>query len=346
MVLKKKETCPSCGRSFARLNRHKCTKKNETSSKKNETSSKKNKTSSKKKKKSRKKELVLGLRYVSSIDNIKLSPDLTSLDLSHNGISEIKNLDKLVKLEVLKIADPMDYYEPDSMMGHAGPEDREYFDKITEIKGLEKLVKLKVLDLRRNEITVISGLENQIKLKKLLLLGNRIKDISGLKYLVNLEELSLAYNPVTWIDYEIVKNLTKLKICDLPIISVIKKINISKYIDVRYLYYDMSRYGQLNCYGTWDFYHPHSTKQMSTHLGVIYINGKTLKASYPEFGVLHSIRFEGIECKTEEFFDKYCEKIRRWVKSKYKSKNLPKYLTTALLRELANAGDPAARKMI
>lgn len=59
---------------------------------------------------------VLGPQYVDTIDQLDLSPELRHLDLSHNGISEIGGLDRLVKLEVLKIAFPVPYEEPDGMM--------------------------------------------------------------------------------------------------------------------------------------------------------------------------------------------------------------------------------------
>jgi hypothetical protein len=359
LTKQKKEICPTCGKSFVYLNRHKC--KNSEKGLSGKKKIKKNKNSIKKlnlkwrnihsitniskiKELPDLQELNLEGNYIKSIHGLDHLVKLKKLNLSINGISEIKGLDKHIDLEVLKISTPQQYYEANSMMGHAGPWDREYFEPIRTIEGLEKLANLKILDLSRNEISKIEGLENQKKLEKLFLYGNKITDIQGLKHLTNLRELSLKGNPVKIIDHTVVKNLKELKKCDLPILSFLKKVNLTEYLTVKLFKNDLSRYGEYNGYG-WDFYDKYTTANLSSLLAIIYVRSEKFNRTCST-NKSRRITGGGLALKSEKEFIRYCNKIQTWTKREYLSKTFPKSMTTPLLELLSKAGDPLAKKAI
>ncbi len=121
---------------------------------------------------------------------VKKREGLLTLKLSNKGIkdiSEIKGLDFLTELEVLKL-------------------DR---NELTEIKGLDALKSLKKLDLSNNKIKKVEGLEQLINLTGLNLESNNIETIEGLDTLVNLTNLSLYGNRITRV--ESFNNKEKLK---------------------------------------------------------------------------------------------------------------------------------------
>ena len=337
MATKKKEVCPFCKKYFVNLSRHKCKKRLESISLdliwKGLHSILK---ISKIKKTSSLQELHLRGNYIKTIEGLDHLVNLRVLDLSQNGISKISGLDKLVNLEVLKIADPQQYYEEDSMMGHADAWDRDYFEPLKKIEGLNNSVNLRVLDLCYNKIKKLDGLSNQKKLKKLFIRGNGLTDISGLKHLISLQELCLAGNKVSIIDYETVKNLKKLKICDLPIRRHIKTEKINDLISVRLIYHDLSRYGQFDGV-RWDFYPEFTTKQLSCSLAIIYVKSEMFIRRCPEGPERSIVNSGGLKIKKGNDFESYCSELKKWSKSGCKAKIFPKHMTKPLLKMISDA---------
>ena len=113
---------------------------------------------------------------------------LTTLDLSHNSITDISVLGSLTTLTALE-------------MSH---------NAISDISVLKNLTKLKWLYLRHNAISDISVLKNLTKLKILWLSGNSISDISALEKLTALRKLTLGGNSIE--DVSALEKLTPLNL--------------------------------------------------------------------------------------------------------------------------------------
>ncbi len=113
---------------------------------------------------------------------------LTTLDLSHNTITDISVLGSLTTLTALE-------------MSH---------NTISDISVLKNLTKLKWLYLRHNAISDISVLKNLTKLKILWLSGNSISDISSLEKLTALRKLTLGGNSIE--DISALEDLTPLNL--------------------------------------------------------------------------------------------------------------------------------------
>ena len=113
---------------------------------------------------------------------------LTTLDLSHNAITDISMLGSLTTLTALE-------------MSH---------NTISDISVLKNLTKLKWLYLRHNAISDISVLKNLTKLKILWLNGNSISDISSLEKLTALRKLTLGGNSIS--DISVLEKLTPLNL--------------------------------------------------------------------------------------------------------------------------------------
>jgi len=99
---------------------------------------------------------------------------IESLYLSHNQISKIEGLEKLINLNVLWLN----------------------YNQINKIEGLEKLSHLNVLRLNSNQISKIEGLEKLINLNILDLKKNKIKDISN-----SLEYFKTTPLAIVWKEY-------------------------------------------------------------------------------------------------------------------------------------------------
>jgi len=123
--------------------------------------------------------LQLSHNQITKIKGLEKLIDLERLFLNNNGIIEIKGLTKQTKLKHLDLGNDQRY----------GP-----YNRITEIKGLETLTKLRKLNLNNNDIEEIRGLDTLKKLKELNLSGNRIREIKGLDTIINLQKLDLRKN--------------------------------------------------------------------------------------------------------------------------------------------------------
>ncbi|KAF8415114.1 hypothetical protein EV426DRAFT_705865 [Tirmania nivea] len=129
-----------------------------------------------------------------------LSDTLKELDLYDNGISSIRNLEKLTKLETLDLS----------------------FNKIRHIKRVNQLAELRNLYFVQNKISRIEGLEGLVHLRNLELGANKIRvwdslsggvEIDNLDTLQGLEELWLGKNKISQL-----KNLSAL--ANLKILSI------------------------------------------------------------------------------------------------------------------------------
>ncbi|MHA1683487.1 MAG: leucine-rich repeat domain-containing protein [Promethearchaeota archaeon] len=121
---------------------------------------------------------------------------MIELDLSHNDIIEIENLDSFTSLETLKldnnaIVDVRNLEPLKSLkslnLGH---------NHISKIKNLDCLPLLDSLNLFGNNISKIEGLDSLVNLTSLNLGDNNIQEIEGLGSLLELEFLSLEDNPL------------------------------------------------------------------------------------------------------------------------------------------------------
>ena len=115
--------------------------------------------------------------------------EVDSLDLSHQHLRRIQNLEKLANLKRLVL----------------------YDNEITVIDGLAELKLLEELVLEENQITSIHGLESCVRLQKLELGFNHITAMDGILTLTNLTMLSLEDNRIEHLlDLSPLENLLEL----------------------------------------------------------------------------------------------------------------------------------------
>jgi uncharacterized repeat protein (TIGR02543 family) len=124
-----------------------------------------------------------GITNLQGIENLT---NLTSLDLSHNQISDVSPLAKLTKLTDLDLS----------------------WNQISDVSPLSRLTKLTELILGDNQISDVSPLANLTNLTELDLSHNQISDVSPLAKLTNLTELELWDNQIS--DVSPLAKLTKL----------------------------------------------------------------------------------------------------------------------------------------
>ncbi|ODV58380.1 leucine-rich repeat domain-containing protein [Ascoidea rubescens DSM 1968] len=128
------------------------------------------------------------------IDNLSELSNLQSLDLSNNGIAEIKNLSSLSNLQYLNLSHNV---------------------LIKNIDNLSDLKNLQILKLVNTNISKIENLSNLSNLKILDLSSNLISKLQNLNNLNNLSNLILKNNYISIIDLSQILNLKKLEIIDI-----------------------------------------------------------------------------------------------------------------------------------
>ena len=121
-----------------------------------------------------------------TIGGKEYSKDITTIDLTNSGISDISVLAELKNLNHLNL----------------------YGNNVSDLTPLENLTKLTWLRLTNNNITDITPLRNLVNLNYVGLGGNNITDITPLKNLTNLQYLILNFNNVA--DNSPLSNLTNL----------------------------------------------------------------------------------------------------------------------------------------
>ena len=117
----------------------------------------------------------------------EISLDVTELDLTYRGISDLTPLASLTKLQKLYLSE----------------------NEISDITPLSTLTNLQVLDLGRNRISDLTPLSTLTALTDLRLYSNRIRDITPLASLTNMHKLSLYSGTIS--DIAPLASLTKLQ---------------------------------------------------------------------------------------------------------------------------------------
>ncbi|XP_062466281.1 nischarin isoform X5 [Pezoporus occidentalis] len=117
-------------------------------------------------------------------DSVKLIPKIEFLDLSHNGVSLVENLQHLYNLVHLDLS----------------------YNKLTSLEGVHtKLGNIKTLNLAGNQLERLCGLNKLYSLVNLDLSNNKIEQIDEVKNIGNLpclEKVVLSSNPLSIIpDY-------------------------------------------------------------------------------------------------------------------------------------------------
>nr|XP_009294455.1 nischarin isoform X2 [Danio rerio] len=123
--------------------------------------------------------LDMSRNYIRCIDeSVKLIPEVEFLDLSHNELSLVENLEHLYNLVHLDLS----------------------FNKLTVLEGVHtKLGNIKTLNLSENQLETLSGLSKLYSLVNLDLSSNKLTQLDEIKHiglLPCLEKLNLANNPM------------------------------------------------------------------------------------------------------------------------------------------------------
>jgi len=136
------------------------------------------------------KHLQLSGNLIKKIDHLVSLPNLQTLDLSNNRLTEINN-----------------FWVPGNTLD-----------------------KLRSLNLAKNQIKLIRNLDRLVNLEHLDLQDNRVVELSGLQKLNNLRTLNLSNNLVEFLDFPEMKNLVELNLRKNKITLVNKLIGFSSLI--------------------------------------------------------------------------------------------------------------------
>ena len=110
---------------------------------------------------------------LSNLKGLEKLPKLEFLRLDGNQLTEVKGLENLTQLTHLVLGS----------------------NQLTEVNGIGKLKKLEKLYLSYNQLTEVKGLKNLTRLSELYLFNNQLTDVKGLEKLTKLEKLWLSNNP-------------------------------------------------------------------------------------------------------------------------------------------------------
>lgn len=139
--------------------------------------------------------------YKSDVQNI------TSLDISSEGIEDISGIENLVNLKGFDLS----HNEISNISAINGLSDLQTLDlsynRISDISILRGLNNLHTLKLNNNEISDIGIIQSLNNLKSLELSNNKISNINPLKGLTNLETLFLNNNEISEADMETLKDI-------------------------------------------------------------------------------------------------------------------------------------------
>ncbi|AAS52788.1 AER104Wp [Eremothecium gossypii ATCC 10895] len=160
--------------------------------------------------------------------NVNKLVNLKSLDLSFNKIKNIKNIDKLTKLErVYFVQNKIAVIENLNTLGNLKSLELGG-NRIAEIgpESLQGLGGLEEIWLGKNSISRLANLQYLKNLKILSIQSNKLRNIEGLDELENLEELYLSHNFIEHIE-GLEKN-TKLTTLDVTANRLTRIENVSK----------------------------------------------------------------------------------------------------------------------
>ncbi|EAG4503484.1 LPXTG cell wall anchor domain-containing protein [Listeria monocytogenes] len=140
--------------------------------------------------------LDLYLNQISDVSPLGTLSNLSTLNLTSNRITDISPLGNLTSLKILYL-DNNNINTLDALKNLTTLEEL-YLIGIHAINlsALENLTNLRVLDLKNNQINDLEPLKNMISLKRLDLSNNQISDVSSLGNLSNLETLILNKNKI------------------------------------------------------------------------------------------------------------------------------------------------------
>jgi Leucine-rich repeat (LRR) protein len=241
------------------------------------------------------------------MDFIQFFPNMKTLTLINQGISDMEGMDKLHFLEQVWLNENL----------------------IENIKGLEKSVarSLRELYLGNNRIKRIRGLDALVNLEKLWLDENRIESISetgggsnGLNNLVRLRELNLASNRIESIGMSLdgLVSLEELNISNNKIGNFKEVLNLNRLPNLRICTFQDPHYGEnpicnLCNYQTYVLYHlPNLTK-----LDTLYISDDAkafADATFMKKRMYYNMRIKTIQRNASNIMKllKVCKKIRNF----------------------------------
>ena len=145
---------------------------------------------------------------VDTLDFVKYSNILTTLDVDYHQITTLDALKDSTKLKRVSVA----------------------FGPLEDIEGLKDCVLITDLDLSENNVTDISALEKLTALEELYLRENNITDISVVANLKELTFLGLSQNNISDVSpIASLEKLTRIMLADNPVSNME---SISKYEDI------------------------------------------------------------------------------------------------------------------
>ncbi|EPT8859738.1 leucine-rich repeat domain-containing protein [Listeria innocua] len=172
---------------------------------------------------------------IESIEGIQYLPNLTTIYLYNNKITDISLLADFTQLEILDISgnkindfNPIANLTKLRTLGLSGTDVSDITfianlteltdiglsrNHITDISPLANLTKVKTLYLSDNKITNLTALKNMKDLNFLNAGENEINDITGLADLTNIHSISLSQNKIT--DLNSLANLNNLRTLNL-----------------------------------------------------------------------------------------------------------------------------------
>ncbi len=141
--------------------------------------------------------LNLSNEGIKDITGLEHFTNLETLNLSGNHITEFEELTKLKQLKELDLSfnkiesiDPLERMPTIENLNLEG-------NRITSVQPLKKMASLLALEMADNRIRTISALSSLVYLQELDLRGNYVNDISALENLPNLRTLDARYNFIT-----------------------------------------------------------------------------------------------------------------------------------------------------
>lgn len=146
---------------------------------------------------------------IKNIDDLKWFPNLKTLLIGYNEISDISVVSKLTKLESLQL--PFNHIQSIEAIGDLKnlKAVEVMGNQIKDISILKQLPKIETLFLQENQIDDINVLKENTNIKVLYLDGNNLTDISILNKFKNLSNLGLGHNHIR--DISALRELINLK---------------------------------------------------------------------------------------------------------------------------------------
>lgn len=183
--------------------------------------------------------IVYGSGDIESLKGIGYLKGLKRLEVEGQGLSNLKGIQSLTKLEVLNVSDN----EIKSLKPLKNLKNLKKLDAIgnnlKNTKGLEKLKKLEKLYLGENHLKSIQELKNLKKLKVVYLYSNNLKNLKGLGKQKKLNRLDVSWNELTGITE--LKNLTNLKSLVLSRNQIVSLNGLEKQKKLKELYIDRNK---------------------------------------------------------------------------------------------------------